>query len=452
MAVRRVPALPLLVLLLLLLPACSGDDGDDGDGDDASGGTEVSPGLIVAQQLAEGDLADTLELLDPERPGDETVDVDDVSRGIPVGVQQALYESGAEIVLLDAETGEVQDLGLQIGDIDLAYSRASVAQGGERWVVLLAPTGEGAALVDLEDGGVTDLVALLDGPQFVLGAEMAPDGSMVLLNTEDGVHVVPTEDPEAAERAGDGAGQLVDGGASILLTSADGVVVRDLESGDETEISGGDGGALAVGDRVLVGQGTEAVLLDPGSDEVIASAPFSTDGAAPVAVGDTVLLPGSDEPTWTLVDGDAGTATPLPELDGLTPAFSGRPERWVPFGNEEGQVLVGVDTQEATVQPILDLEGDERFVGLPAVAGTSAAGLVSVTDPDGTHGVLVDLAGGTTQELGSGLQGAAFSPDGGQVVWSDSREGVLRIATVDDVEGAEVVGEGLVLPVWLNGG
>ena len=254
------------------------------------------------------------------------------------------------------------------------------------------------------------------------------------------------------ERLGDGAGQLLDDGASVLLTSADGVVVRDLDSGDDIEIAGGDGGALAVGARILVGQGTEAVLLDPGSDDVIASAPFATGGAAPVAVGDTVLLPGSDEPTWTLVDGDAGTATPLADLDGLTPAFSGRPERWVPFGDEAGRVLVSVDTQEGTVEPVLDLDDDERVVGLPFVAGTSAAGLVSVSDPDGTHGVLVDLAAGTTQELGSGLQGASFSPDGAQIVWSDTREGTLRVAPVDDVEGAEIVTDGLALPVWLNGG
>ena len=120
MAVRRVLALALAVVCLA---ACSGDDAD---APAESGGTQLSPGLIVAQQIVDDDLADTLELLDPERPGDETVDLEEVARGIPVGVNQALYESGAEIVLLDAESGDVQDLGLQIGDIDLLYS-------GRRW-------------------------------------------------------------------------------------------------------------------------------------------------------------------------------------------------------------------------------------------------------------------------------------------------------------------------------
>jgi hypothetical protein len=444
-AVRRVLALGLL---LLVLSACGGDDG--GGGGDGPGERSVSAGLLVGQQADDGRLIDTLELIDPERPGDETVDVADVSRGIPVGVNQALYESGAQIVLLDADGGDVTDLGLQIGDIDLAYSRASVAPGGDRYVVLLAPTGEGAALVDLEDATVTDLLAELDEATVVLGAEMADDGSAVLLNTDDGVHVVPTDAPDEPERVGDGAGQLLDGGSSVLLTSADGVIVRDLDSGDETNVSDGSGGALAVGSRILVGQGDEAVLVDPGSDDVVASAPFSTEGAAPVAVGDTVLLPGDGG--WTLVDGVDGTTTPLPDLDGLTPAFSGRPSRWVPFGDESGRGLVAVDTEDGSVVTVLDLGQGAQVVGLPALADAGPGALVSTDDPDGTVALLVDLDTGETQELGAAIQGASFSPDGAQVAWSSGDDAELRVGPVDDVASAEVVTDGIALPVWLNGG
>jgi hypothetical protein len=205
-----------------------------------------------------------------------------------------------------------------------------------------------------------------------------------------------------------------------------------------------------VGERVLVGRGSEAVLLDPGSDEVLASAPFSTDGAAPVAVGDTVLLPGDGG--WTLIDGAGATATPLPELDGLTPAFNGRPSRWVPFGDDTGQTLVAVDTDDGSVATVLELEEGSRVVGLPALADAGPSALVSTDTGTGTNALLVDLDGGEPQELGEGIQGASFSPDGGQVTWSTGASAELRIAPVDDVAGAEVVTDGIALPVWLNGG
>jgi hypothetical protein len=439
-----------LALLVLVLPACGGDDG--GGGGASAGERSASPGLLVAQRLEDGELVDTLELLDPERPGDETVDVADVARGIPVGVNQALYEQGAEIVLLDAEAGEVTDLGLQIGDIDLNYSRASVAPGGERYVVLLAPTGEGAALVDLEDAEVTDLLGVAGDARVVLGAEMAGDGSAVLLNTDAGVHLVPTDDPDAAVQLGEGAGQLLGDGDRVLLTGPDGVVLRDLDADEETVVSEEPGGALVVGDRVLVGRDDEAVLLDPGSDDVLASAPFSTSGAAPVAVGETVLLPSGDG--WTLVDGADATATPIPELDGLTPTFSGRPSRWVPFGDDEpdGNTLVAVDTEDGSVVDLLELGEDQLLVGLPLVADAGSAALVSTNDPDGTEVLVVDLDTGEQQPLGTAVQGAAFSPDGGRLAWSRGEDAELRIAPVDDLGSGEVVADGLALPIWLNGG
>jgi hypothetical protein len=91
-------------------------------------------------------------------------------------------------------------------------------------------------------------------------------------------------------------------------------------------------------------------------------------------------------------------------------------------------------------------------VGLPAVADQGAAALVSVGDDEGTDAVLVDLDGRAAQDLGTGVQGAAFSPDGAQIAWSRGERAELRIGPVEDLSSAEVVAEGLALPVWLNGG
>jgi hypothetical protein len=246
---------------------------------------------------------------------------------------------------------------------------------------------------------------------------------------------------------------LLDDGASVLLTGPAGVVVRDVAGGEDTVVSDdGDGGALALGDRVLVARGAEAVLVEPGADDVLASAPFSAEGAAPVVVGDAVLLPGGGPTsTWTLVDGGEATATPLPELDGLTPAFSGRPTRWVPFGASAtaAQELQAVDLEDGTVVSVLELPAAEQIVGFAALADQGPWALVSVDSAEGTTALIVDLATGATQDLGPRIQGATFSPDGERVAWSSGEAAELRVAPVEDLAAAEVVATDVALPLWL---
>jgi hypothetical protein len=439
----------MLVLALALVAGCGGDGDNGGGGGGADEDDTASAGLIIGQQQVDDELTDTLVVIDPERPGNETIDVPGVDRGIPAGPGTALYESDDSIVLVDAESGEVDDLGLTTDDVDLTFSDSTVEGGGERYVVLLNGFDGGGALVDVDEAEVTDLLDVIGDAEFILRAEFADDESVVLVNTEDGVYLVPTDEPQEADRLGDGAGQLLEGDDAVLLTSADGAVVRDLDSGDEITVSDQPDGALAVGELVLVARDDEAVLLEPGSDDVLASAPYSNEGVAPVAVGDAVLVPGSDEPTWTLVDGGEATATELPDLDGLTPVFGGRPERWVPFSGEDEHVLVSLDTTDGSVVPLLDLDEEERIVGFPMVAGAGPAALVSTFDDDGTYARLLDLDTGEVQDLGSPVLGAAFSPDGSQIVWVIGPDAELRVGPVDDVEAAEVLDDGVAIPIWL---
>jgi hypothetical protein len=446
--VRRLLALALL----LALPAC----GDDADTPDAA-----SAGLIIGQQVVDGELADRLLIADPDGPETQAVEIDGVGRGIPAGPDQAFDESDTAIVLVDAVTGEVQDLGLSTTQVDLAYSRTAVDGAGDHFAVLLSPTGAGAALVDLEAAEATDLLETVTDARAVFGAELAPDESQLLLNTDAGVFLVPTEDPDAVEALGDGAGQLTADGSAVLLTGPDGVVLRALDGDDETVVTeDNEGGALAIDERVLLARGDEAVLLDPGSDDVIASAPFSAEGSAPLVVGGTVLLPAGDGPTWTLIDAEAGTATELADLEGFTPAFNGRPPRWVPFAEAEAagavgaRTLVAVDTADGSVDPVLDLPEDQQILGFAVLADQGPWALLSTDTGDGTTLLLVDLDTGDTIELGSRLQGAAISPDGEQVAWSegDADSPTLRVAPIGDPESGENLAEDVAIPIWLTAG
>ncbi len=432
-----------LFLLLALLPACS---------DDGGGGSEpetAEAGLIVGQQTTGGELEDALVVVDPEDGTAESVDVEqaEVPLGVAAGPGQALYSAAEGLVLLDAGAGELQDLDVEPGAVDPALSQLATEGGGERFMVLLSTVGQPTYLLELDSG---DLIELAEG-RTVSGAEFTADEDLVLLNTIDGPLLVPTDDPEAAEELGDGVGQLTDDGRWVLLTSTDGVRLQSLDGEDEVVVSEEGTGALAVGDKVLLVRSDEAVLLEPGSDEVLASAPYTAGPAAPIAVNGTVLLPAGQGGGWTLIDAEAATATHLDQLDGMRSAVGPfAPGRWVPFAAVAGddRTVVAVDTDDGSVVTVDELPVDQEISAFFAQVGPWA--LAYVNRP-GNGGVgLVNLDTGTYQDLGQRVQGAALSPDGEQVAWSAGEAGELHVAPTEDVTADEVVTEGVALPIWLS--
>lgn len=433
-------------LLALAISGC----GDDGGGDD-----QPTAGLIVGQQAQDGELGDRLVVVDPDRPDHEEIDLADVGRGTPAGRGTAFYETPTDLYLVDAEAGEAHDLGVDLTDADPGYSLGVVQGGGRRFTVLLSPTGAAATLVDLEEATATALG--LGDATLYYSAELTPDESRALVNTDDGAWLVPTDDPGDPERLADGAGQLVDDGTGVLLRTPDGILVQDLDSGDGVELgSTGIDGVLAVGSRVVAVQGDEAVLVEPGSPDVLASAPYSGRGAAPLVAGTSILLPGPGG-RWTLMDADAATTTPLDELTGMVPAFSGRPPtRWVPFSDSAelgGRRVVAVDAADGSVATVLDLPRGQQVVGFPDVADQGPNALLAVDRPEGTTLLVADLETGELVELGVRLQGAALSPDGERVAWSggdDPDNPSLLVADVEDPTSADVLADGVALPLWLE--
>jgi hypothetical protein len=436
--VRRLAA----AAVLLLVPACS---------DDGGGGGEQFPsvGLIVGQESVDGEVADTLVVIDPEHSEPETIDLDGLGRGIPVG-RQALYEVADGIVLVEADDAEAHDLGVGIGEQDLLLTPGIVEGGGQRFTVLLSSAGQPTRLVDLEEQETTDLA---EGT-VVTGAEFTPDEAWLMLNTEDGPVLLPTDDPAAATDLGNGAGQLTADGESVLLTGSDGVRLHAIEGGAEVAITDEPTAALAVGDKVLLVRDDEAVLVEPGSDDVLASAPFTAGAAAPIALDSTVLLPAGAGRGWTFIDAEAATATHLDDLDGLRSAVPGvQPTRWVPFEapSRANREVVGVDLVDGSVTDVRRLPPDEEIESFFALAPTGPWALALTNRRGGGRTILVNLETGAIEELASRIQGAAFSPDGEQVTWSEGASGELHVAPVGDPSAGDVVADGVALPIWLSG-
>ena len=436
-AVRRLLALGLL---LLLLPACSGDDGGDGRPPSRVGTRAARAGLIVGQQPADGDLADTLELLDPERPGDETIDrATDVARGIPVGVQQALYESGDASCSLDAETR--RGPGPRPADRRHRPPRSPGPRwpaGGERYVVLLAPTGEGAALVDLDDGRrhrphrghSTD-------PSSSSAPSWRPTARRPAEHRGRRPPPVPTDDPDGAERLGDGAGQLLDDGAVRAPHQR-----RRRRRARPRQRRGRRARRRR---RRRAGRGRPRPRR-PATTRPSCWTPART-RSSPQRRSARVAPPRSRSATRscsraaTSRPGRWSTATRAaprrsPDLDGLTPAFSGRPERWVPFGRrgEPGRRRRR-HRRTARSMPILDLGDDERDRRAPLRSpATGAAGhrldLGRRRDPR--------RAGRPRhrrrpRSSAPASRGRRSPPTAAGRVVSGTRDAELRVAPVDDV-------------------
>jgi len=451
-------------VLVLALPAC----GDDGGGADrgpidvvfpAPGPAVASttPGLIVGQRSVDGELTDVIVSVDPASGDTTEVPVAEVglASGVGAGPGRALYASGDTNVLVDVVRGEVVDLGLDTQEYRPTLARLTGGIG-QSHAVLTTLNRDGAVLVDLTTGEVTDLTDQLSGGPFVTG-ELRPDESVALIGGQETTSAVPTEDPTAVEQIGDGYGQFLGDGGSVVLSGTGGASVLDLASDETRVLTDTMTGSIPVGDLVLLQTSeTEAGLVDPATGETLQTLTLTATASSPALADEAVLLSTEGNLDWQLIDGTAGTITPMPDLAGYdeqaSPTATGR---WVVFrSTERDRPVVGVDTTDGGVQPIDPLPGEERFTSIVAMA-PEGPWMVAATDseaPDGsavTRGVLVNLDTGAVVDLDPGFQGAAFSPDGQQVAWSSGDAADLQVAPVEDVGAADVVATGIVVPIWL---
>jgi hypothetical protein len=417
----------------------------------------TAPGLIVGQQSVDGRLTDVVVGVD--RATGETTEVPvnalGLASGVAAGPGQAFYTSGDTNVLVSLSAATVVDLGLP--RLEYLPTLARLTGGiGQDYAVLTAAGGEGAALVHLSSGTVTDLTdQLTDGP--FITAEIRPDEAVALIAGQGASYALRTDDPTVMERIGDGYGQFLGDGGSLVLSGTDGAFVRDLAS-DETEVlTDAMAGALPVGDLVLLQTSeTEVALVDPATGETLQTLTLTAGASSPVRADEAVVLSTAGNLDWQLIDGTSGTITPMPDLAGYVEQASPTGEgRWVVFrSTEQGRSVVGVDTVDAGIQPIDALPDGERFTSIAAMA-PDGPWMVAATDserPDGTaltRGVLVNLDTGAMVDLGPGFQGAAFSPDGSQVAWSSGVAADLQVAPVDDIGAAQLVATGIVVPIWL---
>ncbi len=454
----------MAAVLLLTMTACRGDDGgaepeaDDG-GFPAAGPAagSTTPGLIVGQQSVDGRLGDVVVAVDPATG--ETTDVPvaaiGLASGVAAGPGRVFYVSGATNVLVDLTTATVEDLGLSSEEYLPTIARLTGGVG-DQVAVMTATSGDGAVLVDLATAEVTDLTGhLADG--FYVTGELRPDEAVALIGGEGTSYAVPTADPTSVTSIGDGYGQFLGDGGSVVLSGPAGASVVDLASEETEVLSDSRAGAVPVGDLVLLQTSeTEAALVDPATGNTLQTLTLTAAASSPVRAEDAVLLSTDGNLDWRLIDGDAGTVTPVPDLAGYTEQPSPTGDgRWVVFrSTTQGRGVVGVDTADGGVQPIDALPDGERFTSIAAMApeGPWMMAATDSTGPDGsavTRGVLVNLDTGAVVDLGPGFQGAAFSPDGTQVAWSSGDAAELQVAPVDDLDAAALVATGIVVPIWL---
>ena len=101
-------------------------------------------------------------------------------------------------------------------------------------------------------------------------ARLRPDEAVALIGGQEASYAVPTDDPTAVERIGDGYGQFLGDGGSVVLSGTDGASVLDLASDEDRVLADAMAGALPVGDLVLLQTSeTEAGLVDPATGETL---------------------------------------------------------------------------------------------------------------------------------------------------------------------------------------
>jgi hypothetical protein len=481
---------------------------------DQTGGPDISPefydppacspagsnGLILYQSFNHDRTAGTQGLVVADASGQRqrVVPLD----GYPIRVLPTPYPNHAIVITGDAAGNanriEVVDAGhafrypLAIpADVigSLTYPvPATAGSHGSRFIVLSDAQQRVAYLIDLENGTMTDIMAIAekragDENLTLTAAIVAPDDQTLVLATSANALLIPTEQPDGDRLIAEGANlagftylgndptqvlfsrALDDGSSDIVLYDVTRFSERVLtNASDLLEMR-----ALPNGEAVLVATPDSLTLLDieylakadlgdpGGTIDAIFIAPKSGRAAYSVTTA-------SGEREWHYVNLRTGDTADLQNIDGLqaTPGL-GLP-RWVLFAptnvvaaSQGGTVFYALDLETGRVVQTLSSSSGTSY--LPAIVspGNGRYALVpSVTGSTQRYDVLDNRTGITGELIDGRANAAVLSPDGCKAAVAlsvgdpDARDVHVAIITLDR-SAAPITGELGFAPVWLLG-
>jgi hypothetical protein len=502
----------LLLAFALLSPLFAGPASTFAQ--DETGGPDISPefydppacspagsnGLILYQSFNRDRTAGTQGLVVADASGQRqrVVPLD----GYPIRVLPTPYPNHAIVITGDAEGNanqiEVVDAGhafrypLDIpADVigSLTYPvPATASSQGSRYIVLSDAQQRVAYLVDLENGTLTDIMAIAekragDESLTLTAAIVAPDDQTLVLATNANALLIPTEKPNGDRLIAEGADmagftyldndptqvlfsrKLDDGSSDIVLydvtrfserivtNASDLLAMKPLPNGEAVLVATPDSLTLIDFDYLA-----KADLGDPGGTiDTIFVAPKSGRAAYSVTTA-------SGEQDWRYVNLRTGVTSDLQYIDGLqaTPGL-GLP-RWILFApdtvvaaSQGGTVFYALDLETGGVVQTLSSSSGTSY--LPAIVspGNGRYALVpSVTGSTQRYDVLDNRTGVTGELIDGRANAAVLSPDGCKAAVAlsvgdaDSREVRIAIITLDR-SAAPITGELGFAPVWLVG-
>ncbi|MGH2530737.1 MAG: hypothetical protein ACRDJW_00395 [Thermomicrobiales bacterium] len=471
----------VIVTVLCALLAVAGAAGVAAQGEATPAASDCAAtepsGLIVYQAWNEADASLTGEVVVADPAGEELhrVSVPGLTRvwSTPMPGRALVTDEQDRLHLLDAEAGTVTALALPEGGGNVLPTGGPAFSHGQgtRYVLLSNARQDQAALVDLETGTATDLVALT-GEEFVVFGMISADDSHAAVTFGDSAYLIPTANPASFRKLG---GDLR-GGNAVLSPDSESVVhyqqagedrfelvVEDLDGSNSQVVVTHDtppaGQFAGSSERLLVRTIDELLVIDLTTgderqllDEYVMPWIIAPDGdRVLVASGEEVLSETDLDGAWVWIDIDTGEMTVIEELDNHRPVRQGGDLRWIVLvghafysgqGGEE-DLIYGVDLMTGDVQELFAAPPDESYAP-PSIAVPDGryALLLYVGLDDDSRLYLLDAAAGTARVVaeGVGVRGGAISPDGCWITvetTTESGEGRTSSIAIQPIAGGE---------------
>lgn len=481
---------------------------------DETGGPDISPefydppacspagsnGLILYQSFNRDRTGGTQGLVVANADGERQRSI--ALDGFPIRVLPTPYPNHAVVItgdengdataieVIDAGHGFRYPLDIPAETIgSLTYPvQATAASQGSRFIVLSDAQQRVAYLVDLEDGTLTDLMAIAerragDDALTLIAAIVSPDDTTVVLATSANTLLIPTDKPNGDRLIAEGdalsgfaylsndpsqvlfARTLDDGSSDIVLYDTTRHTERVLTNASDLLAIR----ALPNGEAVLVATADSLTLIDV---EYLAKADLGNPGGT---IGTIYVAPksgraaysvttASGEEDWRYVNLRSGETSDLQYIDGLQPTVGTGQPRWILFApnnvvaaSQGGTVFYALDLETGRVVQTLSSNSGTSY--LPAIVspGNGRYAIVpSVTGSTQRYDVLDNRTGVTGALLDGRSNAAILSPDGCKAAVAltigspEDREIHIAIITLD--HSAEMITGGLgFAPVWLVG-